>query len=397
MQSIQTSTHYRWALNHTGFRPFFILAGLFSTIGIIIWFILYELFVPILGHGPLGPELWHGHEMIYGYAMAVVAGFLLTAVQNWTGVQTLNGFWLLGLAALWLGARIAALIGATALPLMAICDLLFLSGLTLAIFYPIAKVKQWSQLGIFAKLLLLLASNVLFYLGLFGVLPEGVRWGLYSGLYLIVSLLLLMGRRVIPFFIERGVGGDVQTINYAWLDIASLVAMLLFWLVAVFFPQKQIIILLSVLLFIFHLWRLVNWHVAGLWKKPLLWVLYLGYGWIVAGFGLTALAQLGWINPLLAVHAFAYGGIGMITIGMMARVSLGHTGRNVFNHPKILGLLFASLFIGALVRVVAPMIAPNDYRLWIGLAQILWVIAFGGFCWHYVPMLVMPRIDGRYG
>jgi len=397
MLTIETPRHYRWALDHLGFRPFFLLGGLFSVAGIIIWFMLYELDRPLLGNGPLGPAVWHGHEMIYGYATAVIAGFLLTAVRNWTGVQTLHGPWLLGLASLWLGARIAALLGPTALPVMAICDLLFLGGLTLALLYPIVKVRQWSQLGVWAKVLLLFASNILFYLGLFGVLHAGVRWGLYSGLYLIVSLMLLMGRRVIPFFIERGVEGEAHVTNYAWLDLISLVAMLLFWLVAVFLPQPQTVAVLAALLCVLHLWRLVKWYAAGLWGKPLLWVLYLGYGWVVVGFGLTTLAQFGWVNPLLAVHAFTYGGIGMITLGMMARVSLGHTGRDVFNPPKLLGSLFALLFAGSLVRIVAPMIAPSDYRLWIGLSQLLWVIAFGGFVWRYAPMLIMPRTDGRYG
>lgn len=397
MLTIETPKHYCWAFDHLGFRPFFLLGSLFSVASIAIWFVLYNLAPRLLGNGPLGPMLWHGHEMIYGYAMAVIAGFLLTAVRNWTGVQTLHGPWLLGLAALWLGARIAALLGPRALPLMATCDLLFLGGLTLAILYPIVKVRQWSQLGVWAKVLLLFASNVLFYLGLFGVLNTGIRWGLYSGLYLIVSLVLLMGRRVIPFFIERGVEGETHVINHTWLDVVSLVAILLFWLMVVFFPQPRVVALLAVLLFVLHMWRLVNWHATGLWRKPLLWVLYLGYAWIATGFGLTALAQLGWVNPLLAVHAFTYGGIGMVTLGMMARVSLGHTGRDVFDPPKILGPLFALLFVGSLVRVVAPMIAPSDYRLWIGLSQLLWIIAFGAFCWRYAPMLIMPRIDGRYG
>ena len=151
------------------------------------------------------PAIWHAHEMLFGYAMAVIAGFLLTAIKNWTGQQTIRGQGLLLMFTLWLLARMLSL-SAAAIPLavMAMFDLLFMLMLVAATAYPVLKVKQYAQLGIISKLVLLLFSNALFYLGATGLIEEGVRWGLYSGLYMILALLLVMARRVIPFFIEKG-------------------------------------------------------------------------------------------------------------------------------------------------------------------------------------------------
>lgn len=363
-----------------------------------LWFWLYQFHPGGLPQHRLPAVLWHGHEMIYGYAMAVVAGFLLTAVRNWTGVQTLHGRPLLLLAGLWLAARVMPWLPFTwALPAMAVFDLGFALWLCIALLKPIRRARQWSQLGVWVKVVLLGLSNALFYLGLFGVLPEGMRWSLYSGLYLVLSLVLLMGRRVIPFFIEKGVGYPVELINRGWVDMGSLVVMLAFWLVATFSTWHLVAAVLATLLFALHALRLAGWHTPGIWRVRLLWVLYLGYGWVVAGFALSALGFLGLLNPLLAVHAFAVGGIGLLTLGMMARISLGHTGRNVFDPPKVLTPIFFVLVAAAAARVLLPILVPQIYGVWVGIAQVLWIAAFGGFAFLYSPIFIRPRVDGRYG
>lgn len=389
--------HYRYALHHLGFRPFFLFSGLFAVAAVAGWFWLYQFDSDALPVRSLPAVTWHAHEMIYGYTLAVIAGFLLTAVHNWTGVHTLHGSGLILLALVWLAARLMPLFGDGVLPVMAVLDLLFLVGLGAALLHPIVKARQWSQLGVWSKVVLLLMSSALFYLGLFGLLEQGVRWGLYSGLYLILSLILQMGRRVIPFFIERGVEKQATLVNRAWLDITSLAAMLLFWLVEVFFGLPLVSALLAGLLFVLHGVRLAGWHISGIWRKPLLWVLFLGYGWVTLGFAMIALSKFGWINPMLAVHAFTYGGIGMATLGMMARVVLGHTGRSVFDPPAVVTPMFLLLFAGSLVRVAVPLLAPDCYTLWMGAAQVFWILAFALFVWVYTPMLILPRVDGRYG
>ena len=154
---------------------------------------------------------------------------------------------------------------------------------------------------------------------------------------------------------------------------------------------------LAGLLFVLHLVRLLGWHNAGIWHKPLLWILYLAYAAMVAGFALKTGVYLFGLSPFLALHAFAVGGIGLMTLGMMTRVALGHTGRDVFDPPPVLKLVFALLLAAALVRVVLPLLAEAHYVVWVGLSQWLWIGAFLVYFLVYFPILTRPRIDGQDG
>jgi uncharacterized protein involved in response to NO len=398
MLNISEQKTYRISLHHLGFRPFFMLAGIFAVFSMSVWMWLYQGNGVLPTADSLSSITWHAHEMIYGYSLAVVAGFLLTAIRNWTGVQTLHGIPLLLLALLWLLARIMPLLDhPSSLYLMAVFDLMFNVGLCIATLYPVIKVKQWSQMGVWSKVLLLLLTNMLFYLGLFGQLEPGVTWGLYGGLYLVLSMVLLMGRRVIPFFIEKGVDENVSLVNRRWVDISSLVLMLVFILAEVFLPFPRLAMLVALLLSVVHGYRLIGWHTSGIWRKPLLWILYVAYGWIVLGFALKGAMLFVPIHTMLVVHAFAVGGIGLVTLGMMARVALGHTGRNVFEPPSVLTAVFLVLVIGSLARVLLPMIAPAGYTLWMGITQACWILGFALFSLIYTPMLIKPRVDGSYG
>lgn len=386
-----------FALFELGFRPFFAAAGLFAVASVAWWMAVYVFGQPLSPDG-LVPMHWHGHEMVFGYAMAVVAGFLLTAVVNWTGVMTVRRGPLAVLAALWLLARVAAYYPVqSALALAALADLAFVTGLIIAVSIPVWKVRQWKQLGILSKLVLMLVANLMFYAGVFGYLDHGVTWGLYSGLYVLIGLVFVMGRRVIPFFIERGVDEDCALRNRGWIDVSSLVLFLGWFVLEVFTSQTQLVAVLSLLLFAIHALRLWDWYTPGIWRKPLLWSLYLGYGFLLIGFVLKAGGI--WLGhaPSLALHAFAYGAVGLVTIGMMARVALGHSGRNVFDPPGILVPVFVLVLIGALVRVIPPLLLPQYYMVWIAASQILWIAGFGVFTLVYLPILWQPRIDGRPG
>ncbi|MDX2464212.1 MAG: NnrS family protein, partial [Porticoccus sp.] len=320
----------RYALFDLSFRPFFLLGSLFAIISVVLWTQIYQYNLTILPDARLSGVHWHAHEMIYGYGLAVITGFLLTAVKNWTGIQTIHGFPLFILAAIWVLARLMCYLPfSNNLLVMAILDLLFNLLVCILALLPIAKVKQWKQMGIWLMLGLIFVGNIFFYLGLFNVLDNGIRIGLYTGLYIIISLILLMGHRVIPFFIEKGVGYPVTLRDHSWISFASLVLMLVFLVTEVYYPLPLYAAASAILLAVIHTVRLVGWHTPGIWQKPLLWVLYVGYGWIIAGFVLHASAYFLNTDPMLAVHAFAYGGVGMITLGMMARISLGHTGRDV--------------------------------------------------------------------
>ena len=344
-----------------GFRPFFLVAGLFAIISMMIWMASFVFSVEFT-FSVLSPNIWHAHEMIFGYAMAVVAGFLLTAIKNWTGVDVLQGKPLALLLSLWLVARILPLSGSMfSIELIALVDVLFLFMLAAVCLRPVLKVKQYNQMAIISLLFVLMLCNVVFYLGVMGIVENGVQWGLYSALYMIITLVLLMMRRVMPMFIENGVDGDVAIKNRSWVDASSIVLLLCLWVSDVFTDYHQIASVLAAALTLLHAIRLSGWYTNKIWSKPLVWVLILAYGSFILGFALKASQFVFALSPSLSVHAFTVGGIGLVTLGMMSRVSLGHTGRNVFDPPPIVLWSLSILFLGFIVRVIFPLFDMDLY------------------------------------
>ena len=395
MLNIEQPGDYRIALLHLGFRPFFLLAGVHAVFAIGLWTWFFLGYSPIQPMG-LAPAQWHAHEMVYGYAMAVIAGFLLTAVRNWSGVQTVHGAALLLLVSLWLAARVLALIPGALLP-MAVMDLGFNLGLVAAVFYPVLRARRWKQVPLLTLPLVMAALHGVFYLGVLGGWPPGATLGVYGGLYLVVMLILVMGRRVIPFFIEKGVGSPALLRNRAWVDVATLVLMPAFIVVELSAAWPAAAGTLALALALLQGVRLADWHHRGIWRRPLLWSLYLALAWIAFGFALRALALVMPFDPFAALHAFAFGGIGLVTLSMMCRVSLGHTGRNVFEPPRSVQWMLGLVVLGALARVLGPLLLPSLHVIWIVASQALWIAGFGLFVAVYAPMLVRPRADGRYG
>jgi uncharacterized protein involved in response to NO len=384
------------AFLNLGFRPFFLGAAIFAVISMAFWMAIYSFQMPLPIAG-VSLFQWHAHAMIYGFAMAVIAGFLLTAVRNWTGVQTSYGLQLLGLFILWALPRIIGLFGTNLIMVAAICDLLFMLGLIGAVVYPIAKARQWRQSGIVMVLVLLLLANGCFYLGARGVFDEGVRLGIYGGLFLIVGLILLIGRRVIPFFIEAGVGYPVKLVNFAWLDQLIIGLYLVFLIAEVGLQQRGLIALTALGLAIANSVRMVWWHTQGIWRKPLLWSLFVAFGFINLGFLLSAFSAIFNLPNMIAIHAFSIGGIGIVTLSMMARVTLGHTGRSVHNPSRSVTLLLAIIIAAAIIRVILPLIAAHYYAVWVLIAQLLWIAAFFIFVIVHWSMLTQPRVDGQSG
>ena len=384
------------AILNLGFRPFFSAAALFAVVLMLVWVGLYNL--GWQWQLALPAMTWHAHEMVFGYGMAVIAGFLLTAVRNWTGVQTLHGIPLLLLFLLWLAARILLLAGdAGMLVWAALADGLFNLLLVVALAWPVFKVRQFKQFGVVSKVLLLMLANLVFYAGALEMYPWGVQAGLYSGVYLIMALVFVMSRRVMPFFIERGVAQEVKLTNRAWLDGASLFLFLGFWLVELAEPDSLASAVLAGLLCVLHAVRLAGWNAPGIWRAPLLWILYLAYAAIIIGFALKVAVYVFGVSPFLPLHAFTYGGIGLFSIGMMARVTLGHTGRNILEPPAAVSWMFGLLVIGSIVRVVLPLLDVARYTLWMGLSQLLWILAFSLFLATFLRMLYQPRADGQPG
>jgi len=391
MKPISTSAIFSLA-----FRPFFLLAGLFAIIAMLIWMAQFSF-----GYQfklALNSTLWHSHEMIFGYSMAVIAGFLLTAVKNWTGIQTIHGRPLMALALCWVLARIMPFLpSSNAAYWMAAFDTVFILGLCISFAIPVFKSKQWKQLGILSKLMLFFISNIIFYLGLFNILESGVQWGLNGGFYMVIALIFMMARRVIPFFIENGLGTKTVVKNSRLIDITSLVLFVVFAVSDIFLPGSYWVVTSASILLLIHLVRLAMWYRHGIWSVPLIWVLYVSYGFLTLAFALKLAVIFYAASPFIALHAFAVGGIGVMTLGMMSRVTLGHTGRNINNPPRLLPVALIAVIFSAGLRVVAPLLLGELYLTWILAAQIFWIIAFCLFVFIYATMLLRPRIDGQPG
>jgi uncharacterized protein involved in response to NO len=386
-----------FALWNLGFRPFFLLAAGFAALSMLVWMANYfQLYAQPLA--TISPSQWHAHEMLYGFAFAVIAGFLLTAVKNWTGIQTLHGRPLLGLAACWVIARSLMLIAPDQVLLAAIFDLLFNAWLIAAVAQPIIKVKQWRQLGVLSKIIFLTVGNVAFYTQALGWTANGAHAALWIGLLLNVSLIMVISRRILPMFIERGVKEEVTLRNSAWIDRLLMVclATLLINILIVNAGIVNAVLGLTISLSAgFRLWR---WHTPGIWQVPLLWSFYCGLWLINLGFLLYAASFFAHsISVILAIHCWAIGGIGVITLAMMARVSLGHTGRNIHTPPRSVVWVFGLVIFATLSRVLLPILLPEFYRLSVMLAAGGWIAAFTLFAIVYWPILSQPRIDGTPG
>jgi len=376
-----------------GFRPFFWMAALFALFSMGLWLANLLLDLNLLP-AALPPILWHAHEMIFGYALAVVAGFLLTAVRNWTGIATLHGRWLQGLVLLWLLARLLPFISATAGWWLAmVADTLWIAGLALALTHPIVLAKKWKNLMVIALVYGMLIANTLFNLGMLNLLEGGSRIGIYLGLYLLLALILLLAGRVMPMFIRNGIDHPFTPCNRRWVNVIAMVLFPLFVLADLLIAAPWLIALLSTLLAVVHAIRLLGWYTPAIWRKPLLWVLMIAYGWIIFGFALKSAAVMGLCSPFLALHSFAVGGIGMISLGMMARVAWGHSGRDLNQPPSALFAIFSLLAVASLLRVVMPLLLPELYSWWLTLSQLLWLSAFSAFLWCYTPVLWLPRAD----
>lgn len=384
------------ALFNLGFRPFFLGASIFAIVSIASWILVYFSYSSI-SITNITKSQWHAHEMLYGYGIAVVAGFLLTAVKNWTGIPTLFGKSLMLLFMLWSAARVLFLFGTAFLPWAATADLLFGLMLIIAIAMPIIKAKQWKQLAVVSKVILLWVGNIVFYLGCFGTLISGMQYAINGAVLLFISLILLIGRRVIPFFIERGIETKIQLIQYKWLDISILVVFIALFINAIFIQIPFLTTLFAWTLFVLNGYRLFNWHASGIWRVSLLWSLYLSACLINLGFFFYGLQAQYSSLSILTLHIFTIGGIGLMTLSMMSRVALGHTGRDIRKPSRWIGVAFAGIVVSVLFRAVVPMFVTQLYMSWVLVAAIFWILSFAIFVVIYTPILLKPRADGAFG
>ncbi|MFT5171638.1 MAG: hypothetical protein ACI9BD_001416 [Candidatus Marinamargulisbacteria bacterium] len=380
------------ALFSDGFRPFFLGAGIYAVLSVFLWMGAYA-FSWNIRPNHLPAVFWHGHEMIFGYTLAGIAGFLLAAVQTWTKFETIKGFPLFLLTIPWVVSRILMFTEWAPLRVPLILDTLFILALLSVLAYPIVKAKQWKNFGLVINLLFLAGCNIVFYLGAAGILPDGIRIGLQSGLYMVIAFVMLIGARIIPLLTEKGVDYPVRLKNWPLINHASLFFFIGFFVFDVWDTRSLITAIFAAVLALVLSIRLLGWYTHGIWKNPLLWILYMTYASIVLGFTLKVLSYTNGIGTHLVTHAFGYGAIGLSTLGIMSRLSWAHTGRNIRSLPKIIRWLFLALAMGLIFRVFAPLFLPNQYHLFILGSQLAWLFAFSGFIFAYAPIFFAPRID----
>jgi uncharacterized protein involved in response to NO len=383
---------FNFPLFNLGFRAFFALAGLAALTLIVVWSAMIK--GELAHENYYSQNYWHSHEMLLGYSVAVIAGFLLTAVKNWTGKPTLTGDQLAGLCLLWLYGRIVPFYeGLLPNGLIAMIDFAFLPVMAYQIAKPILQAKQYKNLLFVGLLLVLALGNGLVHAQILD-LEENTAWlGIQLVLATIIIMILVIAGRVFPFFTERGLPGTL-TIRNPLFDTLSIASALLVFALELADISGTFLALAALLAVAANALRLSGWYVQKIWYVPLLWVLYVGYGWIILGFALTVLSAYEVILPTLALHAFTLGGIGVLTLGMMARVSLGHTGR-ALRASNAIAIGFLLINVAALFRVLLPAILPSWYNFLMYVSTFSWLAAFSLFIFVYTPILTSIRADGQ--
>lgn len=380
-----------FALWNLGFRPFYLLASVFSALAVPVWAGQYAGWLPTSTY--LQGALWHGHEMLFGYTLAVVAGFLLTAVRNWTARPTPSGMPLAALAALWVAGRVLVLtpFGIAA----ALVNAAFPVAVAIGIGVPLARSGNRRNYFFVALLLLLGAVVLAAHLSYLGLLARPARASLQVGLDVILFVMAVMGGRVIPMFTNSGVPGT-QARRVPWVEklaLASVLALLGADLLQWPAPWIGWIAGIAALA---HGARLVLWQPWRTLRTPLVWILHAGYAWIVVHLGLRALAAAGFVGEPLALHALTIGAIGGLTIGMMTRTARGHTGRPL----KADGFELACYLLvqlAAITRVLGAMLVPSAYLATVVASAGFWSAAFAIYAVRYWPVLSRPRLDGMPG
>jgi uncharacterized protein involved in response to NO len=385
---------FNYPLFAMGFRFFFLLAALSGLALIALWSSIYRGELHAQNYFPV--TYWHAHEMLLGYTVAVIAGFLLTAVKNWTGIAPVTADQIAGLGLLWLYGRILPFYaGLVPNELIALVDWVFMPLLLFFVVRPMIKKAYYRGLVFPLLLLLLTFANGLIHAELLALTENTAMSGMNILVAIIVLMILVIAGRIFPFFTERGLKG-VIAIRNPLLDSLAIGASLLFFVCMVTNAGAFWVMITALFAIGLNLLRAWGWFDSRVWYVPLLWVLYLGYAWLILGFVLAALSAYSVVNYSLALHAFTVGGIGVLTLGMMARVSLGHTGR-ALRASNTIAIAFAFINLAAFFRVVVPGLLPSWYGVMVGVSTYCWLAAFSLFAVYYLPILLAPRIDGAAG
>lgn len=396
-QDIAQPRPARLALFAYGFRPFFLAAGLYAIAVVMLW-----LMVLHTGRWPNGlgsPIAWHGHEMLFGFAGAAIAGFLLTAVPNWTGERGFAGGGLIALTGLWLAGRVALnpLAPLPALP-AAVIDLAFFPALGAMVLPSIIRARNRRNYIMLILLGQLTLASGFYHAERLGWLEGGWAWGQALAMDMVLLMVALIGGRIVPSFTSsalKRLGRPATVPPFGRLDRVALVSLALLTLADLAQPQGWLPGLAALLAGIAQALRLARWQGVKALDQPILWSLHLAYAWIPLGLLLKA----GWLLGGLAigqswVHALTAGAFSGMILAVMSRAALGHTGREIVAaKPTVAAYILLTL--AALVRVLAPLLP--DMNLAYSIAGLCWVAAFILYSLVYAPILISRRADGRPG
>lgn len=379
-----------------GFRPFYLLASVFAASAIAMWLAIYLGVLNVTAY--LSGVAWHRHEMIFGFACAVIAGFLLTAVRNWTGRPTPHGAGLAVLAALWLAGRILIVTGP---PLAAaIVDVAFLPVLAVVLAAPIVRSANARNVKPIVVIAALTIANAAYHLSAIGVLSAPVMSAATTAALDIIAILIaIMGGRVIPAFTKSAIRGANPRTLFP-VEAAAIGALILIFIAGIAevrwpLPQTAWVILF-VTAALAHAVRLMLWQPLRTRTQPLLWMLPAAYVWLPISLALRAFGAAGVIPATAAAHAFTLGAMSALMLAMMMRSALGHTGR-----PLSAGWVEITAFIliqfATVVRLIAAIAVPTNYQTLVIASGLLWACAFALFVVRYGPWLCRRRIDGQPG
>ena len=373
-----------------GFRPFYLLASLFAAGSMLLWIAGYGGYLP---QGYVRDPVWHAHEMLFGFVLAVVTGFLFTAVRNWTGLPTPTGALLAGYALLWLAGRVSTLLPFPSLA--AVLNVAFPLAVAAALAVPLARSANRRNYFFVALLTLLAAVIVAVYAAQLGRAPWPARASLQVGLDVVLFIIAVITGRVVPMFTNNAIAGAAAARN-PWVERTALAGVLALLVADMLRIEGGALAALALGVAAAHAARLYLWHPLRTRAVPLVWILHASYAWIVVHLLLRALAAQGYVSQPFAVHALTIGAIGGMTIGMMTRTARGHCGRPLVA-DRFDVACYALIMLAAIVRVVGGIAFPDVLRATVIVSGLCWSMGFALYAIRYAPMLLAPRIDGKPG
>ncbi|MFM2400127.1 MAG: hypothetical protein RL341_2284 [Pseudomonadota bacterium] len=380
-----------FALFRLGFRPFYLLAAILAAVSVPLWVAMLRGWV---GAPPAtGAMLWHAHEMVYGFALAVITGFVFTAARTWTGLDTPLGRQLVVRVCLWLAARVLFAVGW--LDLAIAVELIFLASVGIPVARVLIKTASRRNYFLLAMLSAFAIADLVFWAALKGWLAIAPASVIHFGVYLVATLIIVIGGRVTPSFTANVLPGLRQWRSKR-LDIAALAVSTSAFVSMLVSREGAIAAALCLSAALLQAIRLAGWNGWAARRQPMLWILHASYAWLAIGFLLAAAAAVGWVMPQLSLHALSTGLIGGMIMGMITRTALGHTGR-ALRAGRAEVAMFVLIQLAAVVRVFPAIVWPGGYLEFVAASAVLWSLAFLLYVAVYAPRLAQPRVDGRAG